>query len=142
MCSFKLQAGVRFREGEEKVVKRRAKITEREEKHEQRLNYVMTCRRLCEPPTLEEVREAEGRVGDFMQLQFPDYIPLRHHLMRFQQLNILKQHSDLTPAEELSVYNLYTGGEGQTEEQMLGILPKQPTSAALACEATDDEEDI
>ena len=48
MCSFKLQAGVRFREGEEKVVKSRTKITEREGKHEQRLNYVMTCRRLCE----------------------------------------------------------------------------------------------
>ena len=77
-----------------------------------------------------------------MQLQFPDYIPLRHHLMRCHQLNILRQHSDLTPAEELSVYNLYTGGEGQTEEQILGILRKQPTSTFLARDATDDEEDI
>ena len=58
-------------EGEEKVVKSRTKITEREEKHEQRLNYVMTCRRLCEPPTLEEVREAEGRVGGFHAAAIP-----------------------------------------------------------------------
>ena len=136
-----MQADARFRDGEVKVVKQRTKISEREGKQEARLQYVMQCRRLCEAPSQEEVREAEGRVGDFMQIKFPTYIPLRYHLMEYQQRNIMKQHSDLTPGEELSIFNFYTGGEGQTEEQMLGIAAKKPTSAAVPREDTDDEDD-
>ena len=90
-------------------MKKKTLITEREAKEEERVQYVMECRRKCEAPTMEEVREAEARIGHFMELQFANYVPLRYHLMKFQENNIMRQHSELTPAEELSVFNFFTG---------------------------------
>ena len=116
-------------------------ITEREAKEDERVKFVMECRRKCEAPTMKEVREAEARIGHFMELQFANYVPLRYHLMKFQENNIMRQHSELTPADELSIYNFFTRGDGQSEEQMLGIAPRAASSAAKAREDSCSEEE-
>ena len=122
-------------------MKKKTLITEREAKEEERVQYVMKCRRKCEAPTMEEVREAEARIGHFMELQFANYVPLRYHLMKFQENNIMRQHSELTPAEELSVFNFFNGGERQTEEQMNGIAPRAASSAAISREDPCSEDE-
>ena len=135
-----LKAEKRFRAGEDKHVLNPTAITDREPNYEAMCAYIKECRRAVEVPAYEETREAENRVGDWMQHRFGDeYVPLNYHLMRFQEANLMKQYSDLTPEEELSVFNLYLGGEGQTEERMSKIAPKKPSKKAKKQVASDEE---
>lgn len=100
--------------------------------------FVYNCRRKVEELSREQIRESEERVAKFMAKRFKNkYIALRNHLMAFQEANIMRQHSKSTPASELSVYNLYTGGEGQTEEQMAAIAPRDVSKLAKEVEVED-----
>ena len=135
-----LQAEKRFRRGEEKQIIQPTRITDRELNYEAMCAYIQECRRAVEVPAYEETREAENRVGDWMEHRFGDeYVPLNYHLMRFQEANLMKQYSDLTPEEELSVFNLYFGGEGQTEERMSKIPPKKPSKKSKKQVGSDEE---
>ena len=99
--------------------------------------FVYDCRRKVEELSREQIRESELRVQKFMSRRFSKkYIALNHHLMAYQEANIMRQHSKTTPASELSVYNFFTGGEGQTEEQMSAIAPRDVSKIA------DKEEDV
>ena len=100
--------------------------------------FVYNCRRKVEELSREQIRESEERVAKFMAKRFKNkYIALRNHLMAFQEANIMRQHSKSIPASELSVYNLYTGGEGQTEEQMAAIAPRDVSKLAKEVEVED-----
>ena len=139
LCNI-FQAGERFRKGEKKEVKKRTKAKEREAKEEKRREYVMQCRRKVEELSQEEVREAENRIEDFMNDKFDEYIPLKYHLPLYQERNIMTQYSLLTPEAELSVYNLYTGGEEQLREQMAGIAPRKESKAVKVEDSGSEDE--
>lgn len=110
--------------------------TGRQKKFEQ---FVEKARRETErEDSCSQMDHSETTVGDAMLQLFPDYVPLNNHLMRYEMANILKQHSKLTPASQLSVYNLYTGGEGQSEERMKGKTARKVSSAAQEFEESDD----
>ena len=125
----------RFREGDE--VKDRVK-NEDPNKQEKQREFVYECRRKVEELSREQIRESEARVQKFMDKRFKKkYIPLRNHLMAYQEANIMRQHSKSTPASELSIYNFFTGGEGQTAEQMAAIAPRDVSKIAKEMEVED-----
>ena len=100
----------------------------------------MKCRRDVEKMSKEELLEAENRIEDMMNDWFDTYIPLKYHLHTYQERNIMKQHSLLTPEAELSVFNLYTGGEGQTRQQMAGIAPRKESEAVKHVDSGSEDE--
>ena len=118
----------------------REKCEDAKKRTEEQRAFVNDCRRKVENLTREQIRESEGRVERFMKRQFKRYIPLRHHLMGFQEANLIKQHSKTTPESELSIYNNYTGGDGQTLEQISAIAPRVVSKAADAEEEVEDME--
>lgn len=102
--------------------------------------FVYDCRRAVEVRSRTQVRESEQRIEQLMKDRFGDeYVPLRHHLMAYQEENIMKQSSKTTPANELSVFNYYVGGENQTKEQMMGIGKRKASKAAEKREPSGDE---
>ena len=42
-------------------------------------------------------RATQKRLGEFMAYRFDEYIPLKHHLMMYQEHNIIMQYSELNP---------------------------------------------
>ena len=131
---------MRFRNDETKQVKQRTKAEDREKKEEKRREFIMKCRRDVEKMSQEEVLKAENRIEDMMNDWFDTYIPLKYHLHTYQERNIMKQHSLLTPEAELSVFNLYTGGEGQTRQQMAGIAPRKQSEAVKHVDSGSEDE--
>lgn len=89
----------------------------------------------------DEVAATEAKVGAFMSGKFPDYVPLQHHLMDYEVENILRQYSKTTAESELSVFNLYTGGEGQTEERMGKIEGRKVCEVAAPDIEEESEEE-
>ena len=89
----------------------------------------------------QQVRESENKVGAFMAEKFSSYVHLKHHLMNFQRENVLKQFSKETPANELSKFNLYLGGENQTSERFHGMDERKASSAAKEREDVSEEEE-
>ena len=120
----------------------RKKLTdeERAAKIEDYKRFMSGARAVVEQSSRQEIENAMQRVGDFMDETFKDYIPLRHHQFNFERRNIMKQYSKITPAEELSKYNLYTGGQGQTEEKFLEMQERKASSAAAKVEILSEED--
>ena len=85
-------------------------VEERAAQREEFAEYMRKCRREVEDEDLEEVREVEGMVEDFMAARFKTYVPLKNHLMRYQMRNVVFEFSKETPASLKSKYNLYLGG--------------------------------
>ena len=110
----------------------RKKLTydEKRERLAEMRRYMSGARAATETMTLNEIKAAEERVEAFMATKFKEYVPLANHLFNFQRRNVLKQHSKLTPADELSKFNLFVGGEGQTEERMSKMEERKPSSVA------------
>ena len=48
----------------------------------------------------------------------------------------------MTPEDELSKFNLYTGGQGQTEEKFDQIEERKVSSAAPKVEDIEDDDDV
>ena len=138
---FAFQAKQRFRDGEDVVVRPRTLLKDREQISEEQHAFVMACRRLVEKGRFEQTRDAENRLGEFMAYRFEEYIPLKHHLMMYQEHNIIKQYSELTPESELIVYNLYTEGQGHTEDRITRIPPRKSSSKAKKVEEVLSDED-
>ena len=63
------------------------------------------------------VEQSEVVVDDFMRSEFEEYVPLEHHLMKYEMTNIIKQYSKTTPESELSVFNLYLGGRAKRKRK-------------------------
>ena len=105
-----------------------------EDKKDQRLQdfrrYMSAARAVTEQVSLREMVEAEGRIGDFMKSKFESYIPLRHHTFDYEKDNVMRQYSKTTPEELLTKYNLYLGGEGQTEARFEKIPERDVSSVA------------
>ena len=118
----------------------RKKLTQEQKKERlaEMKRYMSGARAVTEQMTMQEIKEAEARVEAFMATQFTEYVPLKHHLFNFQARNVRKQHSKLTPQDELSKFNLYVGGEGQTEEKMSKYEERKASSVAR--EVRDVEE--
>ena len=90
---------------------------------------------------MHEIMQAETKVGDFMQEKFRCYIPLKYHNFDFEKRNVMRQHSKMTKEEDLSKFNMYTGGQGQTEEKFEKIAERNASSAAPVEEDIDAEDE-
>lgn len=66
--------------------------------------------------TVRQEKKWQENLDNITKEKFPDYVRLNHHLARFQINNILKQHSEETPTSEKSAFNMFTGGERETEQ--------------------------
>lgn len=118
---------------------------EREAQQEQFREFMKAARREVEQDEIVECFEMESAIDDFTRTTVDkEYVPLRYHLMNYQKRNVLKEHSKLTPQNEKSIFNFYTGGEGQTEEQMRGIKTRYESLVAsnMATCCTSDESEI
>ena len=115
---------------------------EREARVEDYRRFMSGARAVVEQASKQEIEAAQERIGDFMAEQFPQYIPLKYHQFNYERRNVMKQYSKTTPAEQLSKYNLYTGGEGQTEEKFLEMAERKVSSVAAKEEVLTDEENI
>ena len=113
------------------VTTKRKKLVTDEEKDEQLQEfrrYMSGARAVTEQVSRHEMMEAETRIGDFMKEKFTSYVPLRNHTFDYEKINVMRQYSKTTPEDLLTKYNLYLGGEGQTEERFEKI-PERDTSS-------------
>ena len=59
--------------------------------------FVYDCRRKIEVRSRTQVRESEQRIEKLMKDKFgEEYVPLRYHLMAYQEHNIMQQSSKTT----------------------------------------------
>ena len=128
-------------EGDKQRPRKAKTLEERAAADKKRRDFVLECRRRVEKRSRQQVRESENKVQAFMTEKFTSYVHLKHHLMNFQRENVMKQFSKETPAEELSKYNLYLGGENQTSERFQGIEDRKASSAAKEREDVSEEEE-
>ena len=113
---------------------------EKEERLEEFRRYMSGARAVTEQMSLHEIMQAEGKIDDFMRDKFPSYLPLKNHNFDFERRNVMRQYSKMTPEDELSKFNLYTGGQGQTEEKFEKLEERKASSAAPVVEDIEDED--
>ena len=65
-----------------------------------------------------------------MKEKFTPYVPLRNNTFDYEKINVMRQYSKTTPEDILTKYNLYLGGEGQTEERFEKIPERDTSSVA------------
>lgn len=90
--------------------------------------------------TCDQMKDTQDKISAIMSDQFHEYVPLNNHLHRYQMRAMQKYFSKTTPKSELTIYNLYTGGEGQTEERM-GKLKCRQASSIARDDSSSEEED-
>ena len=120
--------------------RRRINLDMRKAREEAYHDFSLTAREGFLKLTTDQMRDTEEKIGLFMQEKFPEYVPLNHHLHKYQMRAIQRQHSKHTPKNQMSVYNLYTGGEGQTEKRMSEIRPRQVSKVAPNSASESEEE--
>lgn len=128
-------------ENDEKRPRKKKTLEERAQLEKKQREFVLECRRRVEKRSRQQIRDSENRVGAYMGEKFPRYVHLKYHLLDYQKENLIKQHSKMTPEEELSVFNLYLGGENQTEEKFKKMEGRKASSAAKEREEVSEEEE-
>jgi hypothetical protein len=115
-----------------KINTKKVKLTEeqRDERHKRYEERILQNVDATKKLTAEQMAKSEAKIEKFIEERFTEYIPLKNHLQKWQMRNVLREHSRLTPASELSKYNLFTGGQGQTKEAMELIPGKSAGSCA------------
>ena len=88
----------------------------------------------------EEMEKTSAKIDTTMKMMFSEYVPLKYHLQQYQITNLRKQYCKETPPSELSVYNLYLGGENQTEEKFNMMTKRQASSVAREMSDISDDE--
>lgn len=123
-----------------KTTRKKKTQTERERRDEEGVKYVESCRKRVDEDVASHAAVTEGQIGDLMRDQFPEYVRLKHHNFRWEINAQLAQYSKMTPSYELSVYNEYTGGEGQSKARMDKFEVRVEADVAEEDDQEDEEE--
>lgn len=110
----------------------------RDENYEE---FVMECREIvARPAGMDQIRATETSIDDFMNDTIPEYVPLKYHNFRYEMRAQWREFSKETPNSEKSVYNLYVGGERQSDENVKALHDRLDIQPGVDTEETADKE--